>query len=353
MDEEGEEHKEHHEHHEKQEHKQEHKIELPRRKNKHMFWKISTAVLFALLIISMFTQGFAGLFKSQLGAQQVADKTTKYVNDVLLQGKMTATVQDVKDIGNLYNMKLNIGGQVFDSYVTKDGKLLFPQAIELDKSIETGPTQPTQTAVSCEDMEKKDKPTAEVYYMAYCPYGVQAMKGMYPVAKLFGDKVDIQPHFVIYDNYQGGSADYCMNDGKLCSMHGIEELKEDIRQACIYKYQKDKFWDYTNCAMTECSLGNIATCWETCADKNKVDKAKVNECSDKEGAALMEAEKKLNEEKGVSGSPTIFVNGVPYEGGRSPDNFKENICCGFNSKPGECGQSLTTTAATTTGSCAT
>lgn len=340
---------EHKEHHESREHKEEHRLEMPRKNKKNDFWMIASGILFLLLIVSMFTNGFASLFKSELSGQEAGDKAIKYVNEVLLRGTMDASIGDIKDVGDLYNMKLNIAGQVFDSYITKDGRLLFPQAVDLNEEPETlnGET----TATSCEDMPKADKPTVEVYYMSYCPYGVQAMNGMYPVAKLFGDKVDIQPHFVIYENYAGGGSDYCIDNGNICSMHGIEELNEDIRQACIYKYQKDKFWDYTNCAMTECSLNNIKTCWETCADKNNVDKAKVSECFANEGVALMEAEKKLNEEKDVSGSPTIFVNGADYVGGRAPDQFKENICCGFNTEPDECEQQLSTAGATAAGSC--
>ncbi len=343
---------EEHEHKENIEHKTEQKLELPKRRRRNSFWIIASGVLFALLIISMFTRGFTSLGGGSIGApigeQQAGDKAIKYINDVLLQGQMTATLGEIKDNGDLYNVKLTIGAQKFDAYVTKDGRLLFPQGIDLNKKVAT----PEETqAKACEDMTKQDKPTVEVYYMAYCPYGIQAMEGMAPVAKLFADKVDIQPHYVVYEEYQGGSADYCINNGTLCSMHGVEELNEDIRQACVYKYQKDKFWDYINCAMTDCSVSNIKTCWETCADKTKVDKAKVNECFTNEGVALMEAEKKLNEEKGVEGSPTIFVNSEPYEGGRAPDQYKENICCGFKTKPTECSQNLSTTGSTTTGSC--
>ncbi|MFH1332027.1 MAG: thioredoxin domain-containing protein [archaeon] len=340
------------EHKEHTEHKPEHKIELPKRRRRNNFWMIAAGVLFALLIISMFTRGFTSLTGGGVGApiggQQAGERAIKYVNDVILQGQTTATIGDVKDVGDLYNVKLTIGAQQFDSYITKDARLFFPQGIDLNEEV---PTQEEVQAQTCEDMPKLDKPTVEVYYMAYCPYGVQAMIGMYPVAKLMGDKVDIVPHFVIYDNYQGGGVDYCINDGTLCSMHGINELNEDIRQACIYKYQKDKFWDYVNCAMTDCSLSNIKTCWETCADKTGVDKTKVNECFTNEGAALMEAEKKLNEENSVEGSPTIFVNGEPYEGGRAPDQFKEGICCGFKTEPSECSQTLSTTGAATAGSC--
>ncbi|MFH1210425.1 MAG: thioredoxin domain-containing protein [archaeon] len=345
------EHKEHHS-------KEEHKIELPRRKRRNNFWMIASGVLFALLIVSMFTNGFKSFSGSTAGtgqeitAKDAGDKALKYVNDVLLQGRMTATMGEVKDVGDLYSTKLTISGQVFDSYITKDGRLLFPQAVDLTKAPETDTTgeEPT-TASSCEDMTKTDKPVVEVYYMSYCPYGIQAMKGMEPVAKLMGDKVDIQPHYVVYGNYQGGSPQYCIDNGNLCSMHGVAELNEDIRQACVYRDQKDKFWAYTMCTMNECTVQNIETCWETCADKNGVDKAKVNECSTKDGVALMTAEKALNEKKGVQGSPTIFVNGNSYEGGRAPDQFKENICCGFNTKPTECGQTLSASGPAAAGNC--
>lgn len=347
------EHKEHHEH--KEEHKEEHKLELPRRRRKNQFWMIASAVLFALLIISMFTSGFTSLFKgggTQLSAQQAGENAINYINDVLLQGQSNATLGAVTDAGNgLYNAKLNVGGQIFDAYITKDGKLLFPQAIDLTTTPTTTTPTTTQTTTSCADITQTDKPVVQVFYMAFCPYGIQAMTGMYPVAKLFGDKVDIQPHYVIYEDYQGGSADYCANNGTICSMHGINELNEDMRQACIYKYQTDKFWDYTNCVMTTCSVSNVATCWETCADKYSVDKTQLNDCVTNEGADLMTAEKQLDAQKGVEGSPTIFINGADYSGGRAPDNFKTIICCGFNTQPSECNQNLTTGTTAASGNC--
>lgn len=343
---------EEHEHKEEtHEHKEEHKLELPKRRKRKSFWTIASLVLLVLLIISIFTGGFASIFKGgQLSGQQAADKTINYVNNVILQGKLNATVGTVTAVGNLYNVKLNIQNQVVDSYVTNDGRWLFPQGIDMNKEATPTPSaQPTQT--SCADQKKVDKPEFDIYYMAFCPYGIQAMTGLYPVAKLFGDKVDIQPHYVIYEQYQGGGADYCMNNGTLCSMHGINELQEDIRQACIFKNQKDKFWDYTNCVMTTCKVTDVSTCWETCADKFSVDKTKVNDCYTNEGTTLMEAEKQLNVKNGVEGSPTMFLNGVEYTGGRAPADFQTGICCGFTTNPAECNQNLTASAATTTGSC--
>jgi len=187
--------------------------------------------------------------------------------------------------------------------------------------------------------------------MSFCPYGIQAMKAVGPVANLLGDKAEIEPHFVIYENYAGGGPNYCVENGQLCSMHGIKELNEDIRQACIWKYENDKFWDYTMCVMNDCSLNNIDTCWETCADKAGVDKSRIKECQTDEGVDLMAAEKNLNKKYSVSGSPTMFLNEKPYSGRRTSEDIKNYICCSFKDKPEECNTSLSSSAATTSGGC--
>ena len=203
----------------------------------------------------------------------------------------------------------------------------------------------------CERIPKRDKPNFKIFYMSYCPFGIQTMKGFSEVAKLFGDKIEFEPHFVIYENYRGGGADYCIANGSICSMHGIEELNEDIRQACVWKYEKDKFWDYTMCVMNECSLSNIETCWRRCADKVNLNRDKIINCFKDEGATLMEKEKELNREYGVSGSPTMFINDERYRWERTPETFKQYVCCGFNSPPEECKESLSTISTAPAGTC--
>lgn len=205
----------------------------------------------------------------------------------------------------------------------------------------------------CKEVEPKvDKPNLKVFYMSYCPYGIQAVERVAPVAALLKNKVEIEPHFVIYANYGGGGPDYCIENGTLCSMHGINELKEDIRQACIFKYEKEKFWNYTLCAMTDCSLSNIETCWKTCTEKFNVDTKKIEKCQKDEGATLMKKEKELNEKYDARGSPTIVLNEKSYTGGRSSEDFKTYICCSFKQKPKECDTKLSGVAtATSSGGC--
>jgi len=201
----------------------------------------------------------------------------------------------------------------------------------------------------CKGIEKVEKPNFKIFYMSFCPFGIQAMKAIAPVANLFKNKVEIEPHFVIYENYLGGGPEYCIENGQLCSMHGINELNEDIRQACVWKYEKEKFWNYTMCVMNKCSLTNVETCWESCAEKVGVDIDRIKDCQSNEGASLMSAEKELNERYNVRGSPTMFLNDKLYQGRRTPEDIKNYICCAFMDRPGECNISLGISSSTVSG----
>ncbi|MCG2717991.1 MAG: GILT family protein [Nanoarchaeota archaeon] len=319
-------------------------------------WKLLSIVLFTLLIASMFTGGFGDFFKpTAKGLDATAEETLSYINDNILQGQSIATLESVEETDFLYKMTLGISGQEFDSYVSKDGKILCPTAVDLTETPETVTPNTQSPAVTgaaiCDNTPKAAKPKVALYYMSYCPYGVQAIQGIAPAIKLLGDSVDFEPHYVIYSNYRGGGPDYCIDDGQLCSMHGIAELNEDIRQACVWKYQNDKFWDYTLCTMDECNLGDIETCWKTCAEKNGVDIDATTTCQTDEGVTLMRAEKALNEKNSVSGSPMIFINDAKYSGGRAAESFKQGICCGFETEPEECDTTLGAATQAATGNC--
>ena len=315
-------------------------------------WKSAAALLGILLIISLFTDGF-GITGAAIGlpgalsSDEAAEKTVDYINENLLQPGTTATLVSVEDSGDLYNVKLRIGNQLYDSYVTKDGSLLFPNAVNLDAVVEE-PEQPTA------DYPKNDKPDVLMFVMTFCPYGQQAETGLGPVAELLGNKINFEPHFVIYSNYRGGGPNYCLDDeNKYCSMHGIDELNEGVRQLCIWKYEKSKFWDYVSAINSKCSLSNIETCWEGIAQDAGINVERIKTCQENEALSLLRTEVELGEEHGASGSPTIVINGKSYSGARTPNAFQEAICSAFNKQPSECSEEIEggSEGAAATGSC--
>lgn len=66
----------------------------------------------------------------------LAKKGIDYINNNVLSGQ-TATLVSTSEESGLVKIKINIGGKEFDSYISKDGKLLFPEAIRLDEVIKT------------------------------------------------------------------------------------------------------------------------------------------------------------------------------------------------------------------------
>ncbi len=246
-----------------------------------------------------------------------------------------ASLVSVNEENGVYKFKLKIGEKEYDSYVTKNGKLLFVGGIDLDAKIpEPG------------EIPKSDRPDVKIFVMSYCPFGLQAQKMFLPVYDLLKEKVDFGIYFVSY------------------LMHGREEMEENLRQYCIQKEEKEKYRDYLGCFVKE---GKFAECLKEAKvneERLKIctqetDKIfKISEQFTKEGYPPFDVHKELNEKYGVRGSPTIVINNsvvvqnrqycpggdiactVIPDFDRSPEKFKQIICQAFNSPPPECNQKL-------------
>ncbi len=103
-------------------------------------WQAIAGIAVILLIISVFTQGFRFTEQPQaagaLSLSQATEKALQYVNTNLLQPPFTATAKESGEAGNLYKVTLDVGGQQVNSYITKDGKLFFPQGFDTSLEVE-------------------------------------------------------------------------------------------------------------------------------------------------------------------------------------------------------------------------
>lgn len=353
---------EHHEHKEQAEH-HEHHEKAVKTGSKTMVY-----IGFVLVAAVCFTAGFlvnsmsgyssvrsAGdqlIFVSPLGCKNCAqlEPIAKAVASTLkIQFAKTGISQQIDNPGVvlIYNGSY-LGAMGFDTeYTLKNNICLITnntdvcnQAKNLKPPADNNPP-PT-------DIPKADKVNVKFFTMSYCPYGNQAETGLIPVYKLLKDKVDWEPHFVIYANYQGGGPNYCIANGSYCSMHGIQELNEDIRELCIWKYEThDKFFDFLSDVNSACNSQNVDSCWEAVAKKYSINTDKIKQCQSDEGIALVKTEQELDQQYGVQGSPSVFINDAQYSGGRAPEDYKAAICSAFNSPPSECSQSLGSSSSTT------
>jgi hypothetical protein len=81
-----------------------------------------------LLLFPLLLAGCAG----SLSNDAAKEKVESFINDTLMAGApMQATVTDVAKENGLFKITVDAGGQTVDSYLTSDGKLFFPQAMDI------------------------------------------------------------------------------------------------------------------------------------------------------------------------------------------------------------------------------
>ncbi len=290
-----------------------------------------------LIIVGGFNVSGTGV--ATMSANDAGNKVVDFINNNLVKEGTSASLVSVEDFDGLYKVITSYIGQEIPVYVTKDGHYLFlSQPIETNMTIPKPQNQQQQSKFDAPDREKAN---IKFFVMAFCPFGNQAENGLGPVYKLLEDKVEWEPHYVIYSNY-GGYPDYCLDKNETyCSMHGIQELHEDERELCIWKYYNHgTWWDFVLDINKNCNAQNADTCWKPIAEKYGIDVTQVEQCVEQEGKDLLDAELKLDEKYSVSGSPTVFINDKQYSGARTPEAYKEAICSGFINPPAECNETL-------------
>jgi len=326
-------------------------IKLP----KIMSNKMTVSVVICL-VVGFIIGYIASSYGGSAAADDVGAKVLSYVDaNFLAPQGAEAELTSVESQFGLYMINFDIkqDGEVVQqasAYSTKDGRyLIIGQVLDMNEELEIPGQEQEQPE---QQLPKSDKPDIKMFVMTFCPFGQQAENGLGPAIAQLNGKVDWEPHFVIYSNYGGGGPDYCFDDdAKYCSMHGIDELMEGVRQLCIYNDHKDEWFDYVLKINEKCSLGDINDCWKDVAKEVGFDVDKVEKCVEEQGLELLEAEKELNDKYGVSGSPSIFINDADYNGGRSPGAYLSGICSAFNTEPSECDAELTGEAVASTGGC--
>lgn len=69
-----------------------------------------------------------------LSAQKAAEKAINFINQSILKGSSTASLMEVYEENGLYKLKFTIDEREVESYITLNGKLLFPEAIVLTEA---------------------------------------------------------------------------------------------------------------------------------------------------------------------------------------------------------------------------
>lgn len=285
---------------------------------------------------------------------EIGQQTIDFIQNNLASPDTEFSVLGVEEANGVYEIKFDVMGQEDTAYVTKNGKYLFFQPFDMF------PAEP-------QTFNKTDKPKVDLYVMSFCPYGNQSEELMMPVVDLLGDKVDIELRYIVYSNYGSGYPEYCLDEeNKYCSMHGVGELNQGIRELCVQKYQKDKFWSFVKAINDNSTYENVESKWEGIAQGMGINVAQIKTCEHDEGITLLSQEINLTEQEypvqdpskhqgsesvKIAGSPTMTINGMIFDGERSADGYKEAICLAMTNPIPECEQRIVAEDPTAVGSC--
>lgn len=276
------------------------------------YWMVATIVLGVLLIGVVVYNSATTVSSSKAGEM--------LVNFAASQG-VGLSILNVEKQGCFYKIQADIEGQQAPFYITKDGKYFTASVLELEESSEPT-TTPTETNT---EIPKSDNPTAELFVMTHCPYGTQAEKGFLPIMKLLGSDSNLKIRFVHY------------------YMHtNQQEEVETPRQVCIREEQPSKYNDYLECFLGSTS-GSVSEA-TACEKKVGINSASLKECIDSGRAEeYYTIDSMLSQQYGVQGSPTLVINGVQANSGRSASAYLSTICSADSSPSELCTSSVSAT----------
>lgn len=299
-----------HEHHESHTHKKEDMTEKLRTNP----WIMSTFVLGILVVVLIFSSVAGGISGKTISEDKAAELVLGFVES---QG-VAAELVEVDEIGNFYEITFLVQGQMSSLSVTKDGEYLTQGVLPLSLLEQEPPTQSEPTA---QGIVKSDVPEVELVITSYCPYGLQAAKGMLPVAELLGDKMDFK---IKYFNIPS---------------HGEKEELEGKRQICIREQQPDKFLDYASCFV---GSGDF----ETCLTSTAIDRTKLDNCMENDIQNYYSGTSEID--VNVGSSPTLIINGAQVQSARDSASYLDTICQSFTDEnvPEACGTELSSASPT-------
>ena len=114
---------------------------------------------------------------SALSPQAAAEKAIEFINQNMLQEGISASLISAVEENGVYKFRLKVGENEFDSYVTKNGKLLFTAGIDLEKTPETQPrTQEEKSTIGnflvSQDKICKENEKPNIYFFGSqgCPH---------------------------------------------------------------------------------------------------------------------------------------------------------------------------------------
>lgn len=211
-----------------------------------MSGKLKKNLILAVVIGSLIIAGviiYKTIYKNSgfLPPHQAAEKTINFINQNLLPKGTTASLLNVIEENGLYKIHFKIGEREIDSYVTKNGKLLFVEGIDLDAKPETSREPATEKTFTIGNFEvgkdeickEDEKPIVYFFGSKSCPHCLWEHPILEKAARnfegliSFHNNMDSQADMDIFGKYSNGSIPTLVLGCKYSRVGSGESLGEE------------------------------------------------------------------------------------------------------------------------------
>lgn len=333
---------------------------------KHLDYIIGGVIIVALVVALVFiiinNNGNKGdSVEEKFTGKKVSEKITNEIEEKLgvafserFAPESEFVFNEVREESDLYKVYMTIDGNDFEVYLSKDYTKFIPQIIDLEELLneleEENKVDVTEDNMKALGINENSKPRLDYFVMSFCPYGNPADENASKIRAVFGDSVDVVPHYIVN----------LTKDGGYTSLHGEQEAHQDIRELCVLEnYGLDKFFEFTLASNEGLTSEDADKKWQTIAWNVGVDVNTIATCETTKGLEMAKSELEVTGNVKVKGqdgigpvvaSPTILVNGSKI--GNSVSAIQKSLCESFGGgeKPAACDQDIEEAAAAA-GSC--
>lgn len=251
-------------------------------------------------------------FISGSSKDALAKKAVDYLNQNILKGQV-AELGGVFEESGVIKMQIKVNGSDFESYVTKDGKLFFPEAINISSYSNNSQGNGNGSAVDFDITQENhvrgdfSAPITLVEFSDFeCPFCEKHVPTLERILEEYAGSVRlVYRHFPLKSIHpsaqKAAEASECASEqGKFWEYH---DLLFD-NQKSGFSVEKFKQWAV--------QLGLNASQFDNCLDSSKY-------------AGKVDADASEGASKRVNGTPATFINGELVSGAVPYEDFKKKI----------------------------
>jgi Thioredoxin len=167
------------------------------------------------------------------------------------------------------------------------------------------------TAASC-TKHSGEKPALDLYVMSHCPFGIRAEEFILGLINDFNNELTLHVRYIVSKQ----------PDNTFTSLHGQQELDEDLHQIAVQELYGSKFSGYLMCY-------NSTMNRDKCLSDNGIDKARIDKFVQSGRAdKVLDNDYASTEKLGINASPTLYINDHRYEGAIQSEHIIRAVCSG-------------------------